>query len=227
MSLSIIIPALNEAENLAQTLAPLQAMRQRGVEVVLVDGGSADATKSIAAPLVDQVVPSAHGRARQMNAGAQHAKGSVLLFLHADSMAPDDADILIADAIARGAAWGRFDVHIHGQAHLLKVVAWMMNQRSRLSGIATGDQGLFMTRQAYAAVGGFPAQPLMEDIEICRRLKQVVSRRPACLSEKITTSGRRWEKHGVLRTILLMWQLRFRYWCGASPDDLYMAYYGK
>ncbi len=227
MSLSIIIPALNEAENIARALAPLQGMRLRGVEVVLVDGGSTDTTAAIAAPLVDQVISSERGRARQMNAGALHAKGTVLLFLHADSHAPLDTDVVIDDAIAQGAVWGRFNVQIRGKPLMLKVIAWMMNQRSRLSGIATGDQGIFVTRHAFDVVGGFPAQPLMEDIEICRRLKAAVSSNPACLRETISTSGRRWEKNGVLRTILLMWRLRFQYWRGASPDDLYTAYYGK
>jgi rSAM/selenodomain-associated transferase 2 len=227
MSLSIIIPALNEAENIARTLAPLQGMRHRGVEVVLVDGGSADATEAIAAPLVDNVISAERGRAVQMNAGASHAKGNTLLFLHADSITPLDADVLIANALANGAAWGRFDVQIRGEPWMLRVIAWMMNLRSRVSGIATGDQGLFMTRHAFDVVGGFPAQKLMEDVEICRRLKSRVSRHPACLRQTISTSGRRWEKNGVMRTVLLMWLLRFRYWRGASPDSLHTAYYGK
>ena len=226
MQLSIILPALNEAEAIANTLAPLQSVRAHGVEVILVDGGSSDRTRDIAAPLVDRVIDSERGRAKQMNAGAAVASGDALLFLHADSILPDDGDIQIAQAfIDPRFQWGRFDVSIHGMHVMFPVIAWFMNHRSRSTGIATGDQGIFVTRNAFMKIGGFPDQPLMEDVEICKRLKKISP--PACIAKKIITSGRRWEKHGVWRTIWLMWRLRFSYYCGATPESIHRAYYGK
>ncbi len=148
-----------------------------------------------------------------------------LLFLHADSILPNNADLLIASAIESGQTWGRFDVNIRGTHFMLSIVAWFMNRRSRLSGISTGDQGLFVTRPAFDRVGGFPSQPLMEDVEICKRLRKLTP--PACLSARLSTSGRRWEKNGVWRTIFLMWKLRFQYWRGANPGELYGIYYGS
>jgi len=227
MHLSIIIPALNEAATIVDTLAPLQAMRQRGVEVLLVDGESTDQTRELAAPRVDRIIGSERGRAKQMNAGAAVAKGDALLFLHADSLLPVDGDERIVRALADARfRWGRFDVAINGRHFMLPVIAWFMNRRSRLTGIATGDQGLFVARETFAKVGGFPDQPLMEDIAICERLR-AQSPHPACIDSKIVTSGRRWEKHGVWRTIFLMWRLRFNYYCGASPESIHRAYYGK
>jgi rSAM/selenodomain-associated transferase 2 len=226
MHLSIIIPALNEADHIVAALAPLQPMRARGAEVILVDGGSRDATVALASPRVDRIITVEPGRARQMNAGAAAASGDVLLFVHADSLLPDGGDRLIAGALAGSQSiWGRFDIALTGRHFMLPVIGWFMNQRSRLTGIATGDQGLFMTRAAFERIGGFPDQSLMEDIEICRRLKS--SGPPACIRERMTTSGRRWERHGVWRTMLLMWWLRLRYWLGASPESIHRAYYGK
>ncbi|MFN7673263.1 MAG: TIGR04283 family arsenosugar biosynthesis glycosyltransferase, partial [Betaproteobacteria bacterium] len=222
MNLSIIIPAHNEAEQIAQSLVPLQSFRARGAEVIVVDGGSNDQTVSQSEPLADRVVISPKGRATQMNAGATVARGGVLLFLHADSILPNNADLLIASAIESGQTWGRFDVNIRGTHFMLSIVAWFMNRRSRLSGISTGDQGLFVTRPAFDRVGGFPSQPLMEDVEICKRLRKLTP--PACLSARLSTSGRRWEKNGVWRTIFLMWKLRFQYWRGANPGELYGIY---
>lgn len=226
MHLSVIIAALNEADNIVATLAPLQAMRSRGVEVILVDGGSTDATTQRAAPMVDRTLESAQGRATQMNAGAKMAAGDTLLFLHADSILPPDADALIGNGLqAASHAWGRFDVTIKGQHFLLPVVAWFMNHRSRLTGIATGDQGLFMTASAFNAVGGFAEMPLMEDVAMCVALRKDGA--PLCIPQQIVTSGRRWEKHGVWRTILLMWRLRLAYFFGADPVALHRSYYGK
>lgn len=229
-SLSIIIPVLNEAVHIADALTTLAPLRSRGVEVIVVDGGSSDDTASHAAVLADKVVSATRGRAAQMNAGAEKADGDVLLFLHADTILPPDADRLIADALRfipapRGNAsprWGRFDVIIEGQHPMLRVIAAMMNWRSRLTGIATGDQGIFVERAAFVALGGFPKQPLMEDIEFCRRAKHFG--RPACLWAKVVTSGRRWEKHGVWRTIWLMWRLRLAYFRGADPHRLAIEY---
>lgn len=219
--ISVIIPALNEAGHIAATLAPLQPLRQRGHEVIVVDGGSSDATATRAQPLADRVLTATRGRARQMNAGAQAAHGEVLWFLHADTLAPADADRLLRDALA-GHAWGRFDVRLSGHQPLLRMVERLMNLRSCLSGIATGDQGLFVRRDAFAAAGGFPDQPLMEDIALSRRLKRIG--RPHCLRTPLVTSSRRWEERGILRTILLMWRLRLLYALGADPAHLARLY---
>ena len=215
---TIVIPALNESAGIEATLAPLQAMRRRGVELVLVDGGSSDDTVARAQPLVDALLHAPRGRALQMNAGAAQARARLTIFLHADTLLPPEGDMLVRAAIAGGACWGRFDVAIVGRAPLLRVVAALMNLRSRLSGIATGDQAIFVTREAFLAVGGFPAQPLMEDVELSRKLRAIAP--PACLRAKVATSGRRWERRGVMRTILLMWWLRWRYWRGESAARL-------
>jgi rSAM/selenodomain-associated transferase 2 len=220
--LSIVMPALNEAVGIEPTLRALQPLRAHGVELLLADGGSTDSTADRAAPWVDAVVAGPPGRALQMNAGAARARADVLLFLHADTRLPPLADMQVLQAVAGGARWGRFDVRIEGRPWMLRVVAALMNQRSRLSGIATGDQGIFVTRDAFDAVGGFPLQPLMEDIEMSRRLKRLGS--PACLRAKVCTSGRRWEQNGVWRTILLMWRLRWRYWCGEPAARLAAKY---
>lgn len=222
MKLSIIVPVLNESATLPGLAAQLATLLQDGVEVLLVDGGSQDDTSSIAERAGWQVIHSERGRARQMNAGAAIATGDILLFLHADTQLPPDAVPQVRAAVQGGRGWGRFDVAIAGRPAMLKVVAWMMNRRSRWTGIATGDQAMFMTRQAYNAVGGFAEQPLMEDIEMSRRLKRISP--PACLRCKVTTSGRRWETRGVWRTIFLMWRLRWAYWRGQSAEELAKAY---
>lgn len=219
---SIVMPAWNEAVGIEASLQALQPLRARGVEIVVADGGSTDGTGRLAAPWVDAVTTSPRGRALQMNAGASLAGADVMLFLHADTRLPPLADVLVLQAVAAGARWGRFDVHIDGRPRMLRVVAALMNLRSRLSGIATGDQAIFVTREAFDRVGGFPAQPLMEDVEISRRLKRLA--RPACLRARVCTSGRRWEHRGVWRTIVLMWRLRWRYWRGESAARLAEAY---
>lgn len=221
-SLSIIIPALNEAAGIETLLQGLQAMRAAGTELVLVDGGSTDGTPELAARWVDVVTAAPQGRAVQMNAGAAMARGEVLLFLHADTCLPDAADAMVGQAIAGGALWGRFDVLIEGRPPMLRVVAAMMNCRSRLTGVATGDQAIFVMASVFHALGGFPEQPLMEDIELSRRLK--CQGRPACLRARVITSGRRWEHRGVWRTIMLMWWIRWRYWRGESAARLARVY---
>jgi rSAM/selenodomain-associated transferase 2 len=215
--LSIIVPVLNEESGMAAALCRLEPFVQRGAEVIVVDGGSVDGTLAAARPHASRVVAAPRGRGAQLRAGAAAASGTALLFLHADTELPAEADRLILEAL-RCHPWGRFDVAIAGSHPLLMVVARMMNLRSRLTAIATGDQAMFMTRAAYMAAGGVPDIALMEDIALSKRLKRLG--RPACLKAKVTTSGRRWERHGVVRTILLMWSLRLLYWLGASPDRL-------
>ena len=220
--LSIIVPVLNEVATIAVQLAALQPLRAAGVEIVLVDGGSSDGTADLARPLADRLIVAPRGRAVQMNAGALASRGELLLFLHADTLLPAAADALVVQAIAGGALWGRFDVRIDGTHPLLRVVERLMNWRSQLSGIATGDQAMFVRRNVFERLGGFPEIPLMEDITFSKRLRQIAP--PACLREPVMTSGRRWEKHGVLRTILLMWRLRAAYFFGADPQQLAIAY---
>ena len=190
---------------------------------IVVDGGSTDGTVARAAPLATFVSASPRGRAAQMNAGAAIASADVLMFLHADTRLPPDADRLALDGLARSRrAWGRFDVTIEGCHPLLPLIAASMNLRSRLTGITTGDQAMFMRREAFAATGGFPEIALMEDITFARNLKRVSA--PLNLRARVTTSGRRWEKRGVVRTIVLMWRLRLAYFFGAKPDDLARRY---
>jgi rSAM/selenodomain-associated transferase 2 len=221
-AVSIIVPTLDEASGIVEALRALQPLRARGVELIVVDGGSRDATIERAARWADLVLAAPRGRAAQMNAGAARARGDVLMFLHADTRVPASADVLVRSAMAQGRTWGRFDVRITGRARLLRVVAMLMNWRSRLTGIATGDQAMFVRRDVFERLGGFPSQPLMEDVELSRRLRRVG--RPACLGAPATTSGRRWESRGVWRTIFLMWRLRWRYWRGDSPVALARDY---
>jgi rSAM/selenodomain-associated transferase 2 len=224
MKLSIIIPCLNEEAVIVGTLRALQPLRARGAEVIVVDGGSSDATCALAGAYADTILQAPRGRGSQMNAGAAQAHGDVLLFLHADSMLPPHADRAIRDGLAaRGRHWGRFDVRITGHHALLPVIARMMNLRSRATGVVTGDQGIFVTRRAFVAIGGFPDLALMEDIALSKRLRHAYGM-PLALRETIVTSGRRWETGGVLRTMLLMWRLRLAYFAGTDPRKLAARY---
>ncbi len=220
--LSIVMPVLNEAAGISTALQALAAWRCAGHELIVVDGGSQDGTARLAANAADRVLDGPRGRARQMNTGAAVARGEVLVFLHADTRLPADAAAPIQRALAAGSRWGRFDVSISGRSALLPVIAVLMNLRSRLTGIATGDQAIFVERSLFDQLGGYADQPLMEDIELSRRLCAVAP--PACLRERVITSGRRWESRGVWRTIWLMWCLRWRYWRGASPEALAQAW---
>lgn len=220
--LSIIVPCLNEAESLLLVLAPLQQLRREGHEVLLVDGGSTDGSLELAADLVDQAFPAERGRALQMNAGAARAEGDVLWFVHADTLVPVHAGGAVLEAVAAGAVWGRFDVRLDAPGSAFRVIEWCMNQRSRLSGIATGDQAMFVRRDRFETVGGFPPIPLMEDIALSTALK--AGSRPRCLRQRVRTSARRWERGGVMATVLLMWRLRYRFWRGADPRELARLY---
>jgi rSAM/selenodomain-associated transferase 2 len=221
--LSIVVPVLNESMQIVACLRALTALRAQGVEVIVADGGSTDATAEWARPLADQTLQCPRGRARQMNDGATQARSDTLLFLHVDTRLPPDALAAIASALANPRAhWGRFDVRIDGRPRMLRLVAWLMNLRSRVSGIATGDQAIFVRRSSFVRAGGFPDQPLMEDIELSKRLRALSQ--PACLHQRVTTSGRRWERDGVWRTIALMWRLRWLYWIGTPPERLVRLY---
>jgi rSAM/selenodomain-associated transferase 2 len=221
-SLSIVIPVLNEAARIEATLSALSPLRARDAEVIVVDGGSVDETMKIAHPLADRLIGSPRGRARQMNAGAAVASGEVLLFLHADTQLPDNAVHIVREGLAAsGRVWGRFDVRF-GEGPLLGLIAFFMNLRSRITGIATGDQAIFVSRTAFQASGGFPAIALMEDVALSARLKR--QGRPLCLRARVTTSPRRWKENGTLRTVFLMWRLRLAYFLGADPRRLAQRY---
>ena len=239
ITLSIVIPLLNEADNLPKLMGHLAHLNPAPYQVILVDGGSTDNSVAIAKELIEslidsspsvisvqvidwQIIESAAGRALQMNAGAELAMGDVLLCLHADTQLPNHAISDITSAV-RQAAWGRFDVRLDSPAWMLKVVSQMINWRSRLSGIATGDQAIFIKKPLFKQLGGYPQQPLMEDIELCKRLKAIG--KPACLRSKVITSARRWQQYGTWRTIGLMWHLRFDYWRGVSADNIKQRYY--
>ena len=220
---SIVMPVLDEASTLRGVLDALAPLRARGVELIVVDGHSGDGTSDVAAGAADLVLTGPRGRASQMNLGAARASGDVLVFLHADTRLPGQALPAIDEALRCGKPWGRFDVEIAGAAWTFKLIAALMNWRSRWSGIATGDQAIFVKRSAFDAVGGFPEQPLMEDIELSRRLRRRFGR-PACLKARVVTSGRRWERDGIWPTILLMWRLRLLYRLGVAPERLARSY---
>lgn len=221
-AVSIIVPVLNESASIVPSLERLSVMRDAGAEVIVVDGGSDDDTVALATSLCDRVVGSDRGRALQMNRGAADASGEVLLFLHADTVLPEGADQALETFRASDSAWGRFDVRLSGSRSLFRLIAFMMNQRSRLTGIATGDQAIFVRRSLFENLGGYRELPLMEDVELCRRLRRVS--RPFCIRSPVVTDSRRWEQLGPWRTIVLMWRLRWRYWRGEDPAELARAY---
>ena len=222
LQLSIIVPTLDEAGLIAATLAALAPLRVLGHEVLVVDGGSRDGTLALCRGRADAAFIAPRGRARQMNAGAARARGDVLLFLHADTLLPVHADALVAEALQGDASWGRFDVRIAGRSPMFPVIAALMNRRSCWTGIATGDQAMFVRRDVFERLGGFADLALMEDVDLSRRL--CAQGAPACLRERAVTSGRRWEARGVWRTIGLMWWLRWCHWRGVPADELAKAY---
>ncbi len=233
-TVSIIVPILNEANNLPHLFIYIAGLNPSPQQIILVDGGSnddsfewaqkfiADLNNSNQSAINWQVVKSQAGRARQMNKGASLATSDILLFLHADTELPTHAVADIQTAMQKS-EWGRFNVKLNSRQPMLWVVSHMINLRSRLTSIATGDQAIFITRKLFEQVGGYPQQALMEDVELCKQLK--AKSKPACLKTKVITSARRWEQHGTCRTILLMWQLRFDYWRGVSADNIKARYY--
>ena len=223
MKISIIIPVLNEAALIVQTLSALQPLRAAGHELIVVDGGSSDDTIALSEPLADQIIRSPRGRSRQMNAGAKIARGEILLFLHSDSLLPKGADQwIICEMEKRGKNWGRFDVRLSGRHFLFRIVELLMNLRSRITCIATGDQAIFVKKKLFETVGGFPDIDLMEDITMSKFLKKYGP--PLCLWQKVATSSRRWQRKGIFRTILLMWFLRLIYFYKADPSQLARFY---
>ncbi|VAW63865.1 Glycosyl transferase, family 2 [hydrothermal vent metagenome] len=224
LRLSIIIPALNEALHIIATLKPLQKIRQAGHEIILCDGGSTDNTVSLSEDLVDHCISSKPGRARQMNAGAQHASGDILCFLHADTLAPESIDQLIIQSLNQsGKLWGRFDIQLSGKQSVFRIIERLINLRSCISSIATGDQGIFIYRPVFHKLFGFADIPLMEDIELSGRLRKI-SRASCIHKHKLITSSRRWEQNGIISTVVLMWQLRLRYFLGTPARVLAQAY---
>lgn len=221
---SVIVPTLNESDKVVPTLRALEGLRRSGHEVLLVDGGSTDGTCEIARPLIDHLLISPAGRAVQLNAGAREATGDTLLFLHADTFLPPEAlEAFLHEFPPSARLWGWFDVTLSGSHGMLRVVETLMNRRSRLTGITTGDHSIFVTRETFENVGGYPEIPLMEDIAISRLLKR--EGRPFIPSRRIVTSSRRWEEKGILKTILLMWRLRLAYALGVAPERLAESYY--
>jgi rSAM/selenodomain-associated transferase 2 len=221
--LSIIIPTLNESPHILDTLGDLVAIRATGHEIIVVDGGSSDATIELASEYADHVISSPKGRARQMNAGANKASGDVLWFLHADTRVSEQALAALKSALHSEIKWGRFNVRLSGRQSVLRLVERMMNLRSCITGVATGDQGIFVRTALFKDLGGYPDIALMEDIALSKKLRHIA--RPACLRQRLVTSSRKWEQQGIFRTILLMWRLRLAYALGANPDILARRYY--
>jgi rSAM/selenodomain-associated transferase 2 len=224
-SISIVIPVLDDAPALSRLLDDLDAIGAIDAERIVVDGGSADGSYALAQRRADVALRSQRGRARQLIAGITAAQGTWIWMLHADSRVNAAAWRALNDAVAQaGAAWGRFDVHLDDDRPVFRVIERMMNLRSRWSGICTGDQGIFVRRDVLELIDGLPDQPLMEDIELTKRLRRYA--KPVCLSVRLRASARRWQQRGVVSTIALMWRLRLQYFFGASPDALERVYYG-
>ncbi len=221
----MIVPVLNEAEGIGDFLSSLQYLRDQGAELIVVDGGSDDGTAALCGGLADKVIVAPPGRAAQMNLGARLARGRALCFLHADTRLPTCLAVpALLDRLNSGSGWGFCPVRLSGSAPVFRVIERCMCWRSRLTGIGTGDQMLWVQRQLFVDAGGFPPQPLMEDVAICRRLKALAGRlvNPGF---PVTTSSRRWQSRGAVRTVLLMGQPRLLYFLGVDPRYLHRRCY--
>ena len=216
IGVSVIVPLLNEEAATQPLLRHLVALHAE--QVVIVDGGSSDNTRRIMLDAGYQVIDSPAGRAGQMNAGAKYATQEILLFLHADTELPQN----YKSELAKANVWGRFDVRFDSASKSMAMIAFFINLRSRISGVATGDQAIFVDRDVFASIGGYPDFPLMEDVALCKRLRQL--HRPFSSRARATTSARRWEQNGVINTIVMMWWYRFAYFLGVSPTKLKQGY---
>ena len=220
------MPVLNEAgvqaAEFEQCLQRLQQYRDSGHELIIIDGGSDDDSFEIAQRYADRTIQCNRGRAIQMNAGARQTDADILLFLHADTQLPANALDAVTRTINEGHYWGRFDVRLSDGHFLFRIIERLMNLRSCITGVATGDQAVFVRREIFETVGGYPRQPLMEDIELSKRLRGLGW--PACLRQKVIISSRRWRKFGIVRIVLLMWRLRLAYFLGVSAERLAEQY---
>ncbi|MFK5892995.1 MAG: TIGR04283 family arsenosugar biosynthesis glycosyltransferase [Pseudomonadota bacterium] len=224
MKLSIIIPTLNEESNIVALLKKLQYLRLIKHEVIMVDAGSRDTTIELAREWVDQIVLSEKGRAIQQNTAAKKATGNVLLFLHADTQLPENfLDEILVIEKNNQYHWGRFDIQLSGKNAGLRIIEFMINLRSRLTGIATGDQAIFIQKHVFDQINGFANLSLMEDIDLSTRLKKIS--KPYCSKLKVKTSSRRWENNGLLKTIVLMWWYRLQFFFGVDSRLLEKKYY--
>lgn len=221
MNLSIIIPVYNEVETIDILLDSLKPLMSK-YEIIIVDGGSLDGTREKVSNYSVKLINSKKGRAKQMNVGAELANGNVLLFLHADTFLPNDISELLSLKDSEK-AWGRFDLKLSSERSIFRLIETMINLRSRLTGIATGDQAIFVGKKLFKEVNGYQDIPLMEDVALSKDLRKIA--KPMCLKSKVITSSRRWEKFGVLKMVFLMWILRFLYFIGFHPETL-SRYYG-
>lgn len=221
--LSVVIPALNESANIAGCLRSIAPLLARGAGVLVCDGGSSDDTAHIARAHGAQVLVCAKGRARQMNAGAAASDSHLLVFLHADTQLDETVvERLWSLAVSELSVWGRFDVRLSGPGAALRVIETCMNLRSRITGIATGDQVMFCSSDLFRSVNGFADIALMEDIELSAKLRRL--QRPLCCVERVCTSSRKWREQGIVRTVVLMWRMRLAYAMGADPSHLAKIY---
>ena len=223
-SFSIIVPVLNEEVFLTRYLNVFRRFLNDGHEIIIIDGGSSDNSARLTQELGCKVLISKPSRGLQQHVGALQSENEILLFLHADTNLPNDAFSLIHQALkSSNKSWGRFDVSFSNSSLIYKIIAWMMNKRSCLTGIVTGDHIIFTTRSSYFKSGGFADIPIMEDIDISKRLKLIS--KPICLKHKVVTSSRKWEQQGVSKTIIKMWCLRTLFFFGVSSKRLARLYY--
>ena len=226
LSLSIIVPVLNEETTLCHALDAIKPVLSsiNDVELIVVDGGSHDDTLTVAMNYTSHCLSSTKGRASQMNLGAKHASNDILVFLHADTILPNDFQLLISNALSiKNKQWGRFNVKLSGPHIMLRIIETLMNFRSCITSIATGDQVIFVRKSTFEMVSGYSSIPLMEDIELSKKLKN--HSRAICIKNPVTTSSRRWEINGFFKTIMLMWKLRFLYFMGVPAKKLISSYY--